>query len=78
MGAYSPLPWLPDGFVDEVIQTIAIPTVRKLAEEQTPFIGLAVLRAHRHRGKGIRVIEFNARFGDPGDAGRAAASRHTA
>lgn len=64
MGAYSPLPWLPAGFVDEVIDTIALPTVRKLAEEQTPFIGLLycglILTAD-----GIRVIEFNARFGDP-------------
>ncbi|MDQ1598016.1 MAG: phosphoribosylamine---glycine ligase, partial [Microbacteriaceae bacterium] len=64
MGAYSPLPWLPDGFVDEVIATVALPTVRKLAEEQTPFIGLLycglIVTAD-----GIRVIEFNARFGDP-------------
>jgi phosphoribosylamine--glycine ligase len=64
MGAYSPLPWLPEGFVDEVIQTIALPTVRQLAKEQTPFIGLLYcgLIITRH---GIRVIEFNARFGDP-------------
>jgi phosphoribosylamine--glycine ligase len=64
MGAYSPLPWLPDGFVEEVISTVALPTVRKLAEEQTPFIGLLycglIVTAN-----GIRVIEFNARFGDP-------------
>ena len=53
MGAYSPLPWLDDAvdgrggrfgseqaFVDEVIETIALPTVRRLAHEQTPFIGL--------------------------------------
>lgn len=64
MGAYSPLPWLSDGFVDEVIDTIAIPTIRTLAEEQTPFIGLLycglIITAD-----GIRVIEFNARFGDP-------------
>lgn len=64
MGAYSPLPWLPAGFVDEVIDTIALPTVRTLAAEQTPFIGLLycglILTAD-----GIRVIEFNARFGDP-------------
>jgi phosphoribosylamine--glycine ligase len=64
MGAYSPLPWLPDGFVDEVIETIAVPTVRQLASEHTPFIGLLYcgLIVTRH---GIRVIEFNARFGDP-------------
>ncbi|MHB1235091.1 MAG: phosphoribosylamine--glycine ligase, partial [Microbacteriaceae bacterium] len=40
MGAYSPLPWLPEGFIDEVIETIALPTVRQLEAEGTPFIGL--------------------------------------
>jgi len=70
MGAYSPLPWLDaefgseQAFVDEVIDTIALPTVRQLAAERTPFIGLLycglILTA-----EGIRVIEFNARFGDP-------------
>jgi phosphoribosylamine--glycine ligase len=40
MGAYSPLPWLPDDFVDQVIEMIALPTIRTLAAEQTPFIGL--------------------------------------
>ena len=64
MGAYSPLPWLPEGFVDEVIETIAIPTVRQLASEHTPFIGLLYCGLIV-TDKGIRVIEFNARFGDP-------------
>ena len=64
MGAYSPLPWLPDGFVDEVIDTIALPTVRQLASEQTPFIGLLYCGLIVTK-QGIRVIEFNARFGDP-------------
>ncbi|MCU1513636.1 MAG: phosphoribosylamine--glycine ligase [Microbacteriaceae bacterium] len=64
MGAYSPLPWLADGFVDEVIETIAIPTVRQLALEQTPFIGLLYCGLII-TSSGIRVIEFNARFGDP-------------
>ncbi len=64
MGAYSPLPWLPEGFVDEVIQTIAVPTVRQLASEHTPFIGLLYCGLIVTR-QGIRVIEFNARFGDP-------------
>jgi phosphoribosylamine---glycine ligase len=64
MGAYSPLPWLPAGFVDEVIDTIAVPTVRKLAEEHTPFIGLLYCGLIV-TDRGIRVIEFNARFGDP-------------
>ncbi len=64
MGAYSPLPWLPDGFVDEVVQTIALPTIRQLEKEGTPFLGLlycGLILTER----GIRVIEFNARFGDP-------------
>ena len=64
MGAYSPLPWLPSGFIDDVIDTIALPTIRQLASEQKPFIGLLycglILTA-----TGVRVIEFNARFGDP-------------
>ena len=64
MGAYSPLPWLPDGFVDEVIQTVALPTVRQLAKEQTPFIGLLYCGLII-TPRGTRVIEFNARFGDP-------------
>jgi phosphoribosylamine--glycine ligase len=70
MGAYSPLPWLDAqfgseaAFIAEVAQTIALPTVRQLEVEGTPFVGLLycglILTA-----KGIRVIEFNARFGDP-------------
>jgi phosphoribosylamine--glycine ligase len=70
MGAYSPLPWLSDrwgseaAFVDEVLDTVALPTVRALEAEGTPFIGLLycglIVTDH-----GIRVIEFNARFGDP-------------
>ncbi|WP_158866552.1 phosphoribosylamine--glycine ligase [Leifsonia sp. AG29] len=64
MGAYSPLPWLPETFVDEVIEKIALPTVRTLAAEQTPFIGLLYCGLIV-TDRGIRVIEFNARFGDP-------------
>jgi len=64
MGAYSPLPWLPEGFVDEVIETVALPTVRQLEREQTPFIGLLYCGLILTRA-GVRVIEFNARFGDP-------------
>jgi phosphoribosylamine--glycine ligase len=77
MGAYSPLPWLADAadgrggafgseqaFVDEVIETIALPTVRQLAAEGTPFVGL-LYAGLILTSRGIRVIEFNARFGDP-------------
>jgi phosphoribosylamine--glycine ligase len=64
MGSYSPLPWLPAGFVEEVLERIALPTIRQLASEQTPFIGLLYCGLIVTE-KGIRVIEFNARFGDP-------------
>ena len=70
MGAYSPLPWLADrwgaeaAFVDEVLDTIALPTVRALEAEGTPFVGLLYCGLIITEA-GIRVIEFNARFGDP-------------
>ena len=64
MGAYSPLPWLPEGFVSEVQERVALPTVRELARQGTPFVGLLYCGLIV-TSKGIRVIEFNARFGDP-------------
>ncbi len=70
MGAYSPLPWLDTrfgsehAFVQEVIDTVAGPTVRQLETEGTPFIGL-LYAGLIITSDGIRVIEFNARFGDP-------------
>jgi phosphoribosylamine---glycine ligase len=70
MGAYSPLPWLAErwgseqAFVDEVTDLIALPTVRRLEAEGTPFIGLLYCGLVVTE-QGVRVIEFNARFGDP-------------
>ncbi|MBC9928291.1 MULTISPECIES: phosphoribosylamine--glycine ligase [unclassified Leucobacter] len=64
MGAYSPLPWLPEGFVEEITETVALPTVRQLASEDTPFVGLLYCGLIVTKD-GVRVIEFNARFGDP-------------
>ena len=64
MGAYSPLPWLPEGFVSEVQDRVALPTVRELALQGAPFVGLLYCGLIV-TSKGIRVIEFNARFGDP-------------
>jgi phosphoribosylamine--glycine ligase len=64
MGAYTPLPWLPEGFVDEVIDRVALPTIRQLDEEGAPFIGLLYCGLIVTRD-GVKVIEFNARFGDP-------------
>lgn len=64
MGAYSPLPWLPDDFVDDVLNTVALPVVRQMAKEGAPFSGLLYCGLVLTEG-GLRVIEFNARFGDP-------------
>jgi len=64
MGAYSPLPWLPEGFVREVQDRVASPTVREMAQLGTPFVGLLYCGLIV-TNKGIKVIEFNARFGDP-------------
>ncbi|GAA3036445.1 phosphoribosylamine--glycine ligase [Microbacterium dextranolyticum] len=70
MGAYSPLPWLADrfgseqAFVDEVTRTVAEPVIRTLDAEGTPFIGLLYAGLILTE-QGVKVIEFNARFGDP-------------
>ncbi len=64
MGAYSPLPWLPKDFIEEVERTVAQPTVDQLARMGTPFVGLLYCGLIV-TPRGIRVIEFNARFGDP-------------
>ncbi|PID53643.1 MAG: phosphoribosylamine--glycine ligase [Micrococcales bacterium] len=64
MGAYSPLPWAPAGLVERVVEQVAQPVVDEMARRGTPFTGLLycglVLTAD-----GLRVLEFNARFGDP-------------
>ena len=64
MGAYAPLEWLPPGFTDDIIATVARPTIEAMDGRGTPFagllyIGLALTSA------GPKVVEFNARFGDP-------------
>jgi phosphoribosylamine--glycine ligase len=64
MGAYTPLPWLPDGFVDEVLRDVLQPTVDELARRGTPFQGL-LYAGLALTVRGLRVVEFNARFGDP-------------
>lgn len=64
MGAYSPLPWAPPGLVDEVMATVLEPTVAELRRRGTPFSGL-LYAGLAVTSRGVRVIEFNARFGDP-------------
>ena len=64
MGAYSPLPWAPADLVDEVLERVARPTIEEMYRRGTPFVGVLYCGLAL-TGRGLRVIEFNARFGDP-------------
>ena len=74
MGAYSPLPWLAErfgserAFIERVTAAVAEPVIRQLDAEGTPFIGLlyaGLILTGEGADTEIKVIEFNARFGDP-------------
>ncbi len=62
--AYSPLPWADPKLVEEVMETVLQPTVDELRRRGTPFSGL-LYAGLAITSRGVRVIEFNARFGDP-------------
>jgi phosphoribosylamine---glycine ligase len=64
MGAYAPLPWLPEGTVPRVVETIAQPAVDEMRRRGTPFTGL-LYAGLALTSTGPKVVEFNARFGDP-------------
>lgn len=64
MGAYSPLPWAPPDLTEQVLERIAQPTVDELRRRGTPFTGVLYCGLAL-TSRGPRVIEFNARFGDP-------------
>ncbi|MZD07275.1 phosphoribosylamine--glycine ligase [Streptomyces sp. SID5785] len=64
MGAYSPLPWADPKLVQEVLDTVLQPTVDEMKKRGTPFSGL-LYAGLAITSRGVRVIEFNARFGDP-------------
>lgn len=64
MGAYTPLPWAPEGLVAEVVAQVAQPTVDEMARRGTPFVGVLYCGLAL-TSQGTRVVEFNARFGDP-------------
>jgi phosphoribosylamine--glycine ligase len=64
MGAYTPLPWAPSGLVEETVERVLQPTVDEMARRGTPFAGLLYAGLALTR-RGVRVVEFNARFGDP-------------
>ncbi len=64
MGAYAPLPWAPPNLVDDVMRDVVHPTLAELRRRGTPFAGLLYVGL-AITPSGPRVIEFNARFGDP-------------
>ncbi|WP_286930948.1 MULTISPECIES: phosphoribosylamine--glycine ligase [Aeromicrobium] len=64
MGAYTPLAWAPDDLVSDVTQRVLLPTVKEMAARGTPFQGL-LYAGLALTSRGMRVVEFNARFGDP-------------
>ncbi len=64
MGAYTPLAWAPAGLIEEVLDTVAHPTIQELLRRGTPFKGLLYIGLAL-TSRGVRVVEFNARFGDP-------------
>jgi phosphoribosylamine--glycine ligase len=64
MGSFSPLPDVPDEASAEIVETVHRPVLRELARRGTPFHGLLYAGLMR-TDDGIRVIEFNCRFGDP-------------
>ncbi len=64
MGAYTPLPWAPEDLVESVTRRVLQPTVDHLANRGTPFAGL-LYAGLALTSRGVRVVEFNARFGDP-------------
>ncbi len=64
MGAYSPLPWAPAGLVEEVLARVARPVVAQMARRGTPFTGVLYCGLAL-TSRGIAVVEFNTRLGDP-------------
>jgi phosphoribosylamine--glycine ligase len=64
MGAYTPLPWAPDDLVADITENVLQPTIDELRHRGTPFSGL-LYAGLALTSRGVRVIEFNCRFGDP-------------
>jgi phosphoribosylamine---glycine ligase len=64
MGAYTPLPWAPSELVPEVLERVLQPTVDEMARRGATFSGL-LYAGLALTTRGVRVVEFNARFGDP-------------
>ena len=64
MGAYAPLPWLPDDVTDQIVNDIVKPVAAELVSRGSSFSGL-LYAGLAITSKGPAVVEFNCRFGDP-------------
>lgn len=64
MGAYSPLPWLPDAVTAAIVSDVVEPVAAELVRRGCPFSGLLYAGLAMTSG-GPAVVEFNCRFGDP-------------
>lgn len=64
MGAYAPLPWLPEDGVERIVDEIARPVAEEMVRRGIPYQGLLYVGA-AWGPEGPAVVEFNARFGDP-------------
>jgi phosphoribosylamine---glycine ligase len=64
MGAYTPLPWAPENLVGDVLDRVVQPTINEMRHRGTPYAGVLYVGLAL-TSRGPRVVEFNARFGDP-------------
>ena len=64
MGSYSPVPEIEAAEVDELLETVHRPVLAELARRGAPFVGV-LFAGLMLTAEGPRVLEFNARFGDP-------------
>ena len=63
-GTYAPAPVLTDALRDEAMKTILEPMVAAMAKEGMPYVG-CLYAGLMITNEGPKVVEFNARFGDP-------------
>jgi phosphoribosylamine--glycine ligase len=64
MGAYAPLPWAPPGLAETVLDRVVQPAIDVLRRRSAPYRGL-LYAGLALTSAGVKVVEFNARFGDP-------------
>lgn len=64
MGAYAPLPWLPDAIVTQIVDDVVKPVAAELVARGSSFSGL-LYAGLAITSQGPAVVEFNCRFGDP-------------